>query len=441
MSAYSTQSTEPAAPLSQRAHEVAQSGATNLMWDVMSDAWCPATNPHGYVNLGVAENFLMHEELLDFLNTELRLPAKYLTYNDGGHGSTRLRQAIAQFLTRHLHPVVPLDATQIVVTNGVSTAIEQMSWCLADPGEGILLGRPYYGTFIPDISLRPKAKVVPVNFRDCDPLSLDAVKKYEEALLEFQERSGRRVKALMLCHPHNPLGRCYSREVLVELMRLCQKYRIHLISDEIYALSVWENTVDSPDSPPVPFESALSIDLQGIIDPQLVHVLWGMSKDFGANGLRLGAIISQRNPQLHLALKGTTIYSYSSGVSDHLTALVLENQEFTDRYIQRNREKLSSAYAYAAKCMQENGVEYAAGCNAAFFLWLNLGKRYRELHPDEEIGEEIGERVMKCLLQKKVFLATGALFGSEESGWFRIVFSHHRDYLDEGLRRIIAALH
>ncbi|EAU31807.1 hypothetical protein ATEG_07545 [Aspergillus terreus NIH2624] len=428
-----------ASGISTRASEVAHSGATNLMWDVMSDSWCPATNPQGYVNVGVAENFLMHSTLLEFINNKLDLPAKYLTYNDGGHGSVRLRRAIAQFLSRHLHPVKPLDANQVVVTNGVSTAIEQMSWCLADPGEGILLGRPYYGTFIPDISLRPGSKVVPVNFGECDPFSLEAVDKYEEALLEFQERTGSKVKAVMLCHPHNPLGRCYPRDVLIKLMRFCQKYRIHLISDEIYALSVWENTVD--DSPPaVPFESVLSIDLRGIIDSQLVHVLWGMSKDFGANGLRLGAIISQGNPELHMALKGTTIYSYSSQVADHLTSLVLEDEAFTDEYIRLNREKLSASYTYAAKYMTDCGIEYAPGCNAAFFLWVNLGKRYRELHPNESESEDIGDKVMQRLLKHKVFLASGALFGSEKSGWFRIVFSHYPEYLDEALRRIVAAL-
>ena len=58
-------------------------------------------------------------------------------------------------------------------------------------------------------------------------------------------------------------------------MKLCQRHKIHLISDEIYALSVWQN----PEVPhAVTFKSVLSIDPTGIIDPGLVHVLWGMSK-------------------------------------------------------------------------------------------------------------------------------------------------------------------
>ena len=47
---------------------------------------------------------------------------------------------------------------------------------------------------------------------------------------------------------------------------------------------------------------------------------------------------------------------------------------------------------------------------------------------------------MHLLLRKKVFLASGALFGSERVGWFRIVFSQHREYLIEALRRMTDAL-
>jgi len=58
-------------------------------------------------------------------------------------------------------------------------------------------------------------------------------------------------------------------------MRFCEKYRLHLLSDEIYALSVWIN----PNCPNAPgFTSVLSIDTKGLIDPSLVHVMWGMSK-------------------------------------------------------------------------------------------------------------------------------------------------------------------
>lgn len=426
--------------VSQRAQCASEATSKNLMWDIMNDLWCPSANPAGYVNVGVAENALMHDKLLQFLNKKLELPAKYLTYNDGGGGSSRLRRAMCQFLNHHLNPFNPLEPSHLIVTNGVSPAIEHVSWAFADPGEGILLGRPYYGTFIPDISLRPGTKVVEVSFDDVDPFSIEAVGKYEKALLDFQRNTGKCVRGLILCHPHNPLGRCYPRETIIELMKLCQKYHVHFISDEIYALSVFANTVDQNGPPPVKFESALSIDVTGIIDPKLVHVLWGMSKDFGANGIRVGALISQANQDLHLALKSITLYSYSSGISDHLTSLLLEDFEFTDSYIRENQEKLCDSYAYTVGLLKIHGIQHALGCNATFFLWVNLGKRYRELHPDIPNSEKVGKKIMQQLLQRRVFLASGELFGAEGDGWFRIVFTQPRDYLKEALRRIWMAI-
>jgi aspartate/methionine/tyrosine aminotransferase len=69
-------------------------------------------------------------------------------------------------------------------------------------------------------------------------------------------------------------GRCYPVETLKAIARFCQKHSLHLISDEVYASCVFET--DDPDA--VPFTSILSLDLVGLIDPNLVHVLYGFSK-------------------------------------------------------------------------------------------------------------------------------------------------------------------
>ncbi|KAF3897689.1 ACC synthase [Trichophyton interdigitale] len=429
------------ATVSNRAAKVSKETAANKMWDVFTDLYDAATNENGFVNVGVAENFLMHGTLLDYIRTHADLPPHYLTYNDGGDGSRRLKTAASRFLNRHLKPVVPLKPEHLMVTNGVSAAIEHLAWAFTDPGEGILLGRPHYGAFLPDMTSRPEAEVVPVSFDDIDPFEVRCVTKYEKALLDFEARTGKRVRALMLCHPHNPLGRCYPRETIVKLMKFCQRYQIHLISDEIYALSVWENTVDSAPGtpPPVKFVSALSIPTQGLIDANLLHALWGMSKDFGANGLRVGIIISQSNPDLLAAIKGPTLYSYVSGLSDHIASSILENDVFTDRYIAVNQRKLSESYAFVARAMQDHDIEYAAGCNASFFVWVNLGKAYLR-NKQIPMPADLTCTVMDELISKRVFLADGTAFGSEKPGWFRIVFSHPRPFLDKALGRIMAAI-
>lgn len=425
--------------LSNRGTAAAHPNKGMLMWDVIQDLWHEQDNPNGYVSLGLAENSLMHDELVKHIHDHISLPTSALTYGDGPPaGSRRLRTAMAKFLTKHLKPVRRIEANHVFITNGCSSAVEHLSWALANPGDGFLLGQPYYGTFIPDISLRPEVKVIAVPFDDVDPISLDAVAKYEKAILRSQSR-GVPIKGLVLCHPHNPLGRCYPKEALVGLIKLCQKYAIHLISDEIYALSVWENRVDTTPAS-VPFESCSSIDPTDLIDPARLHIVWGMSKDFGANGLRLGAIISQNNTHLHAALIPAAIYSSTSSLSDHISANIFEDESWTDSYIAENCRRLAGSYEIAVAWANENNIQYMPGVNAAFFLWVNLGKVYRVRHPEEQPDNGLDEQIMQSMLSRKVFLASGQVFGSEKPGWFRIVFSQRADALKEGLRRVLLTL-
>lgn len=448
----------PTTNLSRRGEAAGSYVGENLIWDVTSNLWHPEDNPEGFVSLGVAENALMHEELSRYIMKNLQVPHGSLTYGDGPTGSKRLRGAMSRFLTKRLHPVTPIRPEHIITTNGLTTAIEHCSWALADPGEGLLLGQPYYRAFLADISLRPGVKVVPVPFGETDPCGVECAKKYEEALLK-SNAEGVKVRGLMLCHPHNPLGRCYSREAIVALMRLCQKHSIHLISDEIYALSVWENTIDSSTTTSavpsiVKFESASSIDTQGIIDPSLVHILWGMSKDFGANGLRMGAVISQSNQPLLDACRTCALYSSQSSLSDYVTAEILSDDTFVEEYIQTNQSRLSEAYSVGVQALKKHKIDYAPGANASFFLWINLGKAFLEQHPEEATrtlnsiageGKEsvkpaLTDVINQKLMANKIFLASGDVTGAEEPGWFRLVFSQPRDYVEEGMRRIVDAI-
>lgn len=416
------------------------------MWDIITDLWDPNANPNGYVSLGVAENNLMHDHLRDFLNSKPLVDPKAqgLTYGDGPYGSKQVKAVIASFLNTHLHSAIELKPEHIIVTNGVSSAIEHCAWSLASPGEGILLGRPYYRAFLPDISMRTGAQVVPVSFGEIDPFHLDCVQKYEEALLR-SNKQGVPVRALMLCHPHNPLGRCYPRNTILGLMRLCQKYQIHLISDEIYAFSTWKNTVDNVPHQDTSFESVLSLHIQDIIDPSLVHALWGVSKDFGANGTRLGVIISQSNPALLSSCRTCSIYSSPSSLTENAVVHLLSDTSFVQSYITTNQARLSAAYGQTVGALRKHGIEYMPGANAAFFIWINLGKFILQ-NPSsggkEETGSEssITKFIQDRLMEKKVYLVSGDAVGAEESGWFRLVFTQQEELVAEGIRRIVQAL-
>jgi aspartate/methionine/tyrosine aminotransferase len=437
--------------LSTRGVQAAAPSGNQQLFDVWSNLYDADTNPDGYVSLGVAENTLMHKEMAQYINDTFDLSEGALTYGEGGRGSKRLRAAMSHFVNRYFQPVSPVKAEQINVSNGVTTSIEGCAFALGNKGNGFLLGQPYYGSFPYDVGDRAGIKLVRVTFGDVDPFSLDAVAKYEEALLQ-SESLGTKVKALILCNPHNPLGRCYSRETLIAIMRVCQRHAIHLISDEIYALSVWHNP-EYPDA--ATFTSVLSIDTTNTISPELVHVLWGLSKDFGANGLRIGCLISQHNPQIISALKTHALYTFPSSPSDHIACKILENDKWTDWYIKENQKRLSENYALTVKSLDEHDIPYYPGSNAAFFVWVDLGEAARRRKRsktvtaiadlsigdgDSKKGSDTTTDIMAKLLEQRVFLASGKAFGSERPGWFRIVFSQPREYLEKGLARMLKAI-
>ncbi|GJC89945.1 putative inactive 1-aminocyclopropane-1-carboxylate synthase-like protein 2 [Colletotrichum liriopes] len=418
------------ASLSARGRDAASANGTTLLWDVLKNLWHPDDNPTGFVSLAMAENALMHARLLPRLLQDFEPTPHMLTYGDGTTGSNRLKSVLSTFLTRKLRPLLELEAAHITVTNGCCSALEQLAWAIADPGEAFLLGKPYFRAFVTTLGGRMHVDTAAVSFGDVDPFGPGAVGKYEEALLEAREK-GQRIKGVILCNPHNPLGRCYPRETIVGLMKLCQKYQIHLVSDEIYALSVW--------GPGERFHSCLSIDTAGVIDPSLVHIVWGTSKDFGANGLRVGAVVSQHNPDLHAAVGFSSIHSSAASIAQESVANILQDTAWVDAYITDNHLKLSEHFSLVVEWAKSSGVPVAPGSNAAFFVWVDLGTAYRVRHPKVP-AEDAFALLSKVLLSQKVLLAAGEQFGAEEPGWFRLVYSLSRQDLNEGLHRISLAL-
>lgn len=220
---------------------------------------------------------------------------------------------MAKFITTYFHSSVSITSDHILFTSGVTSLNAMCALCLTDPGDGILLGQPIYGAFSGDLQVPSSCQLIYAPFHGDDPFGVQAVARYEQALLQAREKSVS-TKALLICNPHNPLGRCYPRETLEALMRLCQKYQIHLISDEIYALSVYEE--DSSGG----FVSILSIDPAPLgVDPALIHVSYGMSKDFAAAGLRLGCLISRNEKFMQAALSIRYVGIVDSAISPFLS--------------------------------------------------------------------------------------------------------------------------
>lgn len=196
-----------------------------------------------------------------------------------------------------------------------------------------------------------RLKSVFVPFGDTDQFAPEAVKAYEQAIID-SNKAGTKIRAIMLCNPHNPLGRCYPKETIIEFLKLAQKYQVHLLSDEIYACSVY----DVPEKDAVPFTSVLSFDYTEYISPDLLHVIYGLSKDFAAGGLRLGCIL-MKNQELHKAMGSINQFAWSGGPSDNIAATILESESWLEGFLARARTKLATANQLVKSLLDEKKIK------------------------------------------------------------------------------------
>ena len=266
---------------------------------------------------------------------------------------------------------------------------------------------------------RHRVQSIFVDFDGVDQFSPEAVAKYETALIEA-EKKGIRIRALVLCNPHNPLGRIYPKETIIELLKLSNKYKIHFLSDEIYALTTYDNEASAPN--PVPFQSTVSLDVEKYLDPKYLQLIYGLSKDVAASGLRLGVLYT-RNAELLQAASAISSFSWSGNANERAGIRILEDEKWLDGFLQRNRARLSSNYKLATGILDSEGIEYRKGTYAGFFLWVDLRPFLDPANTTIEARWEAEAELGARFTAANVAINPGVNYANPEPGWFRVVFS------------------
>ncbi|EIN03876.1 PLP-dependent transferase [Punctularia strigosozonata HHB-11173 SS5] len=397
-------------------------------------------NPNGVVNFGVAENTLMQDELKADLNANLQLQDLDFTYGDHMCGSTRIFKGLARLFNRYFKPVSPVEPQHIVTGCGVTALIDQVSHLLGDEGDLMLIARPYYNGFNNDVSLRSRCSMHGVDTGSINPDSPQTLAAFESAMSQL-ESEGKTACAVVLCNPHNPLGFNYRRETLLAYCRFAEKHDLHLVCDEIYALSQFENEKVADK---VPFTSILSVDVkrEAGCNPARVHVLYGMSKDFCANGLRVGCLVTQHNPDFRNAFVGTALFMKVSSAADALWSRLLLDDTLLDNFVKTNQARLRATIKYCLDWFEARGVP----CNqptTSHFIWLDLRNYLRDRDNDGNefaTDRERDKDLWLAFLEAGIFVAAGYAYTSTLPGHFRFTFCVRRDVLEVGLKRLESVL-
>ncbi|XP_069678877.1 probable inactive 1-aminocyclopropane-1-carboxylate synthase-like protein 2 [Periplaneta americana] len=396
----------------------------------LHDPYHKENNKMGYVNLGTSVSALCEDLILKRLNQSdlfqfgLKAQHYYPMW-----GIPELREAIANCLTRHLAADRPVLPENVLVVNGGVAAMEVLACCLLDPGDVLLTPSPCYTRIFVNFSERFNVHVEDVLLRDESKMSSGEAPTFElnaeilETTIMEQKAAGRKVKAFFLVNPSNPLGEVYSPELVLQLMEVCQRYGLHFISDEAYAMSVYE--------PQKIFHSILS--LRPLPNQQKTHVIWSFSKDLTLAGMRIGAIITW-NRELLNVVRNTSMYTAVPAIVQQAAARLLNDSVWLDIiFLPTHRQRLQDAAHRVRDALTALKVKVRPA-HAGFFLWADFRSFLPVVNHEEELV------LFKKFMEHKVYLTPGSEMKCVDPGWFRVVFTAPSNVLDEGILRIAETL-
>lgn len=183
-------------------------------------------------------------------------------------GAQNFREALAEKQSRYMGFGIDPD-TEIVATCGSTEAMMAAMMTVTDPGDRVVIFSPFYENYSADTILCGAEPIyvplVPPDFR-FDPDVLEAAFRL-------------RPKALVLCNPSNPCGKVFTREELLTIASLAEKYDVYVITDEVYEHIVY-----------APCRHTYFASLPGMRERTVSCS--SLSKTYSVTGWRLGYIIA-----------------------------------------------------------------------------------------------------------------------------------------------------
>lgn len=388
--------------------------------------------PKGALQLGVAETQLVEDWLVPALNTMPELSEDSIYYQP-----TPGRDDFRATMATYIEDMCGLDKGRLnisglVVGAGCNAVLENVCYCLAEAGDAVLIPTPYYAAFEFDLVARARLFVQPVQTMAFQPPPQDTDTRIDptpyyptpaalDAAYERAAAAGHPPRILLLSHPHNPLGVCYPASVVEDCIAWCRKRQVHLISDEIYAGSVYRGD----------FTSALQLADQGWggLGPY-VHWVYALSKDFGLSGLRVGAVYSE-NEEIRTPLQKLNDLCQISSQTQLWTASTLTRKEengqlWVDAFRKVNHERLEERCARLEACLTECGIPFLRP-TSGLFMWMDFS-RYLDSTLADNPGAQERALYLELVNDFGLLLTPGWSMRNERPGFFRCVFTAAADH-------------
>lgn len=297
-------------------------------------------------------------------------------------------------------------ASDMVYASGVVAAISSMVRKLTTPAEKVVIQSPVYNIFYNSI----------LNSGRCvleSPLLYEGG-QYRMDFADLEDKlSNPQTSLMILCNPHNPIGKIWDKEILAKVGELCKKYGVTVISDEIHC------SLTEPGKSYIPFASVNEVCAN------ISVTCVAASKCFNLAGLQSACVIA-KNPVLrHKVWRGintdevgepnvfavpANIAAYRSGDwLDALNEYIFANKKFAKEYISEKMPKL-----------------YAVPSDATYLLWVDISAYGADSRAfSEDLRKKTG-----------LYVSDGARYGKGGEHFIRINLATQRANVKDGLSRL-----
>lgn len=311
--------------------------------------------------------------------------------------------AYIDFWQRRHHLTV--DPAWMLSSPCVVTGLKRCVLALTQPGERVIVQPPVYGPFFASVTENGR------QLAENPLLVTDEGYRMDFDGLEALLRDGCRV--VMICNPHNPVGRCWTRAELETLISLCARYGAKIISDEIHADFVFAPHVFTP-----------ILALPGA--KEIAVALSAPSKTFNVAGLQKSTMLVPDE-----ALRERIAHSMSAHgvVSDNIFALAAARAAYEhgdawlDGLMDYLRTSRRMVYDFIARRLPHIHV---ADLQATYLMWLDcraLGLTDEALHA-------------RTVKEARIAFTDGTAFGALGSGFVRLNIGCPHAQLEDALLRM-----
>ena len=299
-----------------------------------------------------------------------------------------------------------IEKDQILKIPGVMFGVAAAIRAVTEPNDAVLICQPVYYPF---------AKIIPANHRKTVVSELILKNgRYEIDFGDFESKIKReKVKAFLLCSPHNPVGRVWTKEELIKIAEICLKYGVYIISDEIHSDFIYPGYKHIP----------IALLSEEIADRTITCL--SPTKTFNLAGLQAANLIVP-NKALRLRIKKECVSTGYSHLNIMAVAATKAAYKQGEGWLEGLLKYLEQNINFLKNAFPEDAPVSALNIQGTYLAWLDCRKL--NLTPSELDDLFLGKA--------GVWLHNGQTFGAGGDGFMRMNIACPRSVLEKAVQRI-----